>query len=110
MKRILLLGACLLLVGATVVRADDTKDAWEKDCRKCHGAEGKGDTKLGKKLEVKDYSDAAVQAAMKDPEMIKAIKEGIKDKEGKDRMKAYGETYKDDQIKALVAYVRAFKK
>ena len=109
MKRALLV-ACLILAGTTLIRAEDIKESWEKDCRKCHGPDGKGDTKMGKKVEVKDYTDPAVQAAMKDPEMIKAIKEGIKDKAGKERMKAYGETYNDEQIKALVTYVRAFKK
>ena len=109
MKRIILV-ACLVLAGTTLVRAEDIKESWEKDCRKCHGPDGKGDTKMGKKVEVKDYTDPAVQAATKDEQMIKAIKEGVKDKEGKERMKAYGETYNEAQIKALVAYVRAFKK
>ncbi len=110
MKRTLLVFACAALACCSVVRAEDVKELWEKDCRKCHGPDGKGDTKMGKKVDVKDYTDPAVQAAMKEPGMIKAIKEGIKDKAGKERMKAYGETYNDEQIKALVAYVRAFKK
>jgi mono/diheme cytochrome c family protein len=41
--------------------------------------------------------------------MTKAIKEGVKDGE-KTKMKAYGETLSDDEIKALVKYVRDFKK
>ncbi len=110
MKKSILLAAGMLLVGLTMAHADATKDAWEANCRKCHGPDGKGDTKMGKKVEVRDYTDAKVQAEMKDEEMIKAIKEGVKDKAGKERMKGYAETYKDDQIKALVAYVRAFKK
>lgn len=109
MKRAILV-TCLILAGATMVRAGDIKESWEKDCRKCHGAEGKGDTKMGKKVEVKDYSDAAVQTAMKEEDMVKAIKEGVKDKEGKDRMKAYGEAYNDAQIKEFIALVRSFKK
>ena len=110
MKRALLITTCLLLAGLAPARADDIKAAWEKDCQKCHGPDGKGDTKMGKKVEVKDYTDPVVQAAMKDDEMAKAIKEGIKDKDGKVRMKGYGETLTDEQVKALVAYVRTFKK
>jgi len=110
MKRTILIITCLLLTGLAQARAQDASESWEKNCRKCHGPDGKGDTKMGKKVEVKDYTDAAVQAAAKDEEMFKAIKEGVKDTDGKERMKAYGETLTDDQIKALVAYVRAFKK
>jgi mono/diheme cytochrome c family protein len=101
---------CLLVGGLVAARAaDSAKDVWEKDCQKCHGADGKGDTKMGKKVEVKDLTDAAVQTAAKDADLTKAIKEGVKDKEGKERMKAYADLT-DDQVKELVAVVRAFKK
>ena len=36
---------------------------------------------MGKKLEIKDYTEAKVQDALKDEEMTKAIKEGVKDGE-----------------------------
>ena len=81
---------------------------WEKNCTKCHGPDGKGDTKMGKKLEIKDFTDAKYQDLMKDEEMLKAIKEGVKDGE-KTRMKA-AEGLTDDEMKALVKFVRAFKK
>ena len=48
------------------------------------------------------------QASLKDEAMFKAIKEGVKDGD-KVRMKA-AEGLSDEEIKALVAYVRAFKK
>ena len=81
---------------------------FEEQCAKCHGPDGKGDTKMGKKLEIKDFTDAKVQASFKDEELLKAIKEGVKDGE-KTRMKA-AEGLSDEEIKALVTYVRAFKK
>src|SRR5581483_5193575 len=98
MKRTMLV-TCLLLAGFTLARAQDVKETWEKDCQKCHGPDGKGDTKMGKKVEVKDYTDPAVQASLKDDEMVKAIKEGVKDKDGKTRMKAYADTLSDAQVK-----------
>jgi mono/diheme cytochrome c family protein len=64
---------------------------------------------MGEKAGVKDYTDAKVQEAMKDDAMIKAIKEGVKDGEIT-KMKAYGDVLSDDEIKALVKYVRDFKK
>ena len=36
---------------------------------------------MGEKLGIKDYTDAKVQDAMKDEDMIKAIKEGVKEEE-----------------------------
>ncbi|MCX6912670.1 MAG: cytochrome c [Verrucomicrobiota bacterium] len=90
------------------VSAADVKENWEKSCAKCHGPDGKGDTKMGKKLEIKDFTDAKYQDSLKDEAMLKAIKEGVKDGE-KTRMKAV-EGLSDEEMKALVAYARKFKK
>ncbi len=89
--------------------AGDAKENYDKGCAKCHGKEGKGDTKMGQKLGVKDYTDAKVQADMKDDAAAKAIKEGLKDKDGKVLMKP-SEDLSDADIKALVAHMRTFKK
>ena len=100
------IAACAaMLVSAS---AADVKENWDKNCAKCHGPDGKGDTKMGKKLEIKDFTDAKYQASLKDADMLKAIKEGVKDGE-KVRMKA-AEGLSEEEMKALVAYVRAFKK
>jgi len=110
MKRRIGLGVALLPARAVSARAADAKEIYEKDCAKCHGADGKGKTKMGEKLGVKDYTDAKVQDAMKDEEMTKAIKEGVKEKDtDKTKMKAFSDL-SDAEVKALVAYVRAFKK
>ena len=88
--------------------AAEPKENWEKTCTKCHGADGKGATKIGKVLGIKDFTDAQYQGSLKDESMIKAIKEGIKDGD-KTKMKP-AEGLSDEDIKGLVAYVRAFKK
>ena len=87
----------------------DVKELYEKSCTKCHGADGKGDTKMGKKVNVKDLTDAKVQAAFTDEQAFKTIKDGKKDKDDKILMKPI-EGATDDEIKALVAYSRSFKK
>ena len=89
--------------------AADVKELYEKQCVKCHGADGKGDTKMGKKVGVKDLTDAKVQAEFTDEQAFKTIKEGKKDKEDKVLMKPI-EGATDEEIKALVAHSRAFKK
>lgn len=104
----LLLCALAFASGPTLGLAAPVAENWENHCTKCHGADGKGQTKAGKKLDLKDYTDAAVQAKMTDADMTKAIAEGIFEK-GKERMKAYKEELSADEIKDLVAYVRKFK-
>ena len=108
MKRILTLSIAIMAVSALSAGAADAKATYEKDCAKCHGKDGKGQTVMGKKQGAKDYTDAKVQADLKDEAAIKAIKEGYK-KDGKEVMKP-SEGLSDDEIKGLVAYMRTFRK
>ncbi len=108
MKKCIVMAAVISALGAWTARADDTKALYEKECQKCHGEDGKGQTKMGKKLGAKDYTDAKVQEALKDEAALKAIKEGLKQDEKTLMKPAEGLT--DDQIKGLAAYMRAFKK
>lgn len=109
MKKMILLVAMFGLATALTARAADAKENWDANCAKCHGAEGKGDTKMGQKLGCKDLTDAKVQADLKDDAAFKAIKEGLKSPEDKTLMKPF-EALTDDEIKALVAYTRTLKK
>lgn len=96
--------------GMTVsVPAADAKANWDLHCAKCHGADGKGDTKMGKKLAVKDYTTGKVQAELKDDNGIKSIRDGMKEGD-KTLMKPYGKSLSEDEIKALVKHMRDFKK
>ena len=63
---------------------------------------------MGKRLEVKDYTDAKVQAETNPIKMLVSIRKGVKDGE-KTRMPAFAEKLSIEEIKALVQYVRAFK-
>lgn len=99
----------LALVGAaSISHAADAASNWSDNCAKCHGADGKGETKIGKKLHVKDYTDAKVQADLKDEEMVKAISEGVKEG-GKEKMKSFKGDLSPAEINDLVGYVRKFK-
>lgn len=109
MKKLLFLTLAVSAAAVLSVSAADAKANFEKSCAKCHGPDGKGQTKMGQKLGIKDLTDAKVQDAFTDEVAFKAIKEGLKDKDGKTQMKA-AEGLSDDDIKGLVKYVRTLKK
>jgi len=96
-----------MAAAVTSLSAADVKENYEKQCLKCHGADGKAQTKMGVKAGAKDFTDPKVQAEFKDDKMFKGIKEGIKDGD-KVKMKP-AEGLSDDEIKALVAYVKTLK-
>jgi cytochrome c6 len=104
----LLLGA-LAALGAALALAAPAAENWENYCAKCHGADGKGQTKAGRKLQVKDYTLAAEQAKFTDAEAIRATAEGLKDPNGKERMKGYKDELSPREIEELVAHLRKFK-
>jgi len=109
MKKLIVLVAMFGLAAALSAKAADAKENYDNLCAKCHGADGKGDTKMGQKLGCKDFTDAKVQGDLKDEAAFKAIKEGLKSSDDKTLMKPF-DTLSDDEIKALVAYVRGLKK
>lgn len=109
MKKIILLVTLFGLAAALSAKAADAADNWDHHCAMCHGKDGKGDTKMGTKLGCKDFTDAKVQSDMKDDAATKAIKEGLKADDGKTLMKPF-DSLSDDEVKALVAYVRGLKK
>ena len=103
--------ATVLLAGAFcwTASAQDASALWNSNCAACHGKDGKGQTMMGKKLSIKDLTDANVQAALTDDQITQDIKDGIT-QDGETKMKSFSSKLSDDQIKALVAQVRSFKK
>lgn len=101
--------AFLFLVLAVVSFAADTKANWSEYCAKCHGLDAKGQTKQGKKLKIPDYTDPVIQANFTDEQALTAIKQGLTDKDGKFRMHVK-EGLSEDEMTALVAYLRTLKR
>jgi mono/diheme cytochrome c family protein len=108
MKKIFVLATMFGFAVVLNASAADAKTNWDTVCAKCHGEDGKGQTKMGQKLGVKDFTDAKVQAAFTDDAAFKTIKEGNKDADGKTKMKAF-DTLSDEEIKGLVTFVRGLK-
>ena len=109
MKTFVLIAMSSLVALPFSARAADAKTNWANNCAQCHGQSGNADTKMGKLLNAKNLTDPSVQAGFSDAEATKAIKEGVK-QNGKLTMKAFGDKLSDDEVKALVAYVRSLKK
>jgi mono/diheme cytochrome c family protein len=109
MKTIIVLTISLLIAAPLALLAADAKTNWANNCAQCHGANGNGDTKMGKILNAMDLTDPKKQSSFTDAQAATAIKNGIK-QNGKTTMKAFGSKFSDEEIKALVAYVRTLKK
>jgi len=108
LQKALLAAACLPLCVGSLLAADVAEN-WTKHCASCHGKDGKGQTKAGRMAGAKDQTDPAYQATLNDEKSFKSLKEGLKDG-GKEKMKPFGGKLSDDEIKALIAHVRSFKK
>ncbi len=79
----------------------DGKAVYDAHCKKCHHDDGKpsaGIKKMNPKIE--DFS-AAYFAKKTDAEMLKAIKDG------KDKMKPFGEKLSADEMAAVLKYIKA---
>jgi mono/diheme cytochrome c family protein len=109
MKAILITVAISLATCAFSARAADPKANWANNCAQCHGPDGRANTKMGKQVSAKDLTDPKVQASFTDAKATEVIKDGVK-QNGKTTMKAFGGKLTDEEIKALVAYVRTLKK
>jgi mono/diheme cytochrome c family protein len=98
-----------LLLWLMTARGADPKTNWMNNCMQCHGPDGSANTSMGKALNAKDLTSPQMQSSFTDAEAAAAIKEGVS-KDGITKMIAFGGRLTDDEIKALVAYVRTLKK
>jgi cytochrome c6 len=101
MKRKIFVFATIIIASAGIGVAADAAANWSQLCASCHGKDGSGNTTMGKKLGVKDYSK---EQGFGDAEATNIIKNG------KGKMKGYKDKLSDADVKALVAYVRSLKK
>ena len=106
MKQLSLVTAAAFMALALNATADDGSAVFTKECAKCHGADGKGDTAMGKKLKIKDLT---VELAKLDAAKIEAVvKDGVKDGD-KVRMKGFKDLSEAD-VKAVAKFVATLKK
>ena len=85
---------------------------WKSKCASCHGTAGKGDTEMGKKFGIADYTKPEWQKGKTDADIKKAILDGVnREKNGKKQeMDPYKEKLDGPTVDALVALIRGLKK
>ena len=88
------------VAAADAAPAIDGKAIYSQYCVACHGADGKGNNGLAA-----NYVDDKTRLAQSDEALIKSIKEGKQGSVGV--MPPWGGTLNDDQIKAVLGYIRA---
>ena len=112
---VLVLVGWLPLLRSTPAAADETptaKENFQTYCVKCHGENGKGDGPGAAMLNPKprDFADCQNMQKRPDAELFKVISEGGEAAGMSADMQPWGGTLSDDDIHALVKFVRGFCK
>ena len=102
-KACLIISALTLVFSSAYTFASPGADTFKARCAPCHGATGKGDTKMGQHFKLRDLSSADVQKQTEDE--LEAIIA-----KGKGKMPAYGGKLTKEQIEDLVKFIRSLKK
>jgi mono/diheme cytochrome c family protein len=95
--------AALLLVSVPVRAADAParSELWVSHCAKCHGPDGKAQTKEGKEKKARDLTNGKWQRTISDERMIRSITRG------REMMPAWGKVLTPEEIRELVKEVRS---
>ncbi|MEX0326337.1 MAG: cytochrome c [Puniceicoccaceae bacterium] len=102
-----IIAAASLIALPSVVSGATGEEVWMKYCKKCHGDDGKGQTAMGKRFEIRDYTDPAIQAEWSDEDIKAAVIDGVKNESGKKVMLAFGKKLSEEEVDAVVAYLRS---
>jgi cytochrome c6 len=101
-RTVFTLVACLALFAAPAF-GQSGASLFKSRCAGCHGADGKGDTGIGKSLHIRSLASPKVQKES-DKELTAIITDG------KSAMPAYKDKLSAAQIKDLVGYIRELAK
>lgn len=94
----------LLGIAAVGARADEASEKlYKTKCAMCHSADGAGKTTIGTALKIRDLRSEDVQKQT-DADLSRTIAKG------KNKMPAFDDKLKKEQIEQLVCYVRELGK
>ena len=103
MKSLIVTTILLLIAVSAVAGTPDGAALYKAKCASCHGADGAGQTAMGKSMKLRDLGSAEVQK-LTDAELTAITADG------KGKMPAYKGKLSGEEIKAVVAHMRTFKK
>ena len=92
------------MVPGTFADEIDAQELYKKHCVLCHGEDGKG-TPTGIDFGTKDFTDKEWQASRTDDEFINSITHGNPEN---DNYLPFGDMLSEEEIHAMVPYVRTF--
>jgi mono/diheme cytochrome c family protein len=113
---VLVVTACLLILatafasrtvapsGVALAFVPDAKVDFNSKCASCHGKDGRAKSLHAKHEHARDLTDASWQSDVSDERLFNSISNG------KGKMPAFKKKLSEDQIDALVKYVRQFKR
>ncbi len=90
-------------------QAPDGRAIFEAHCAVCHGSTGRGDGPGARLIRQKmlDFSDAAAMRGVNDRFLFDIIKKGSSQFGRSNAMPAWGMKLTDEEIRAVVAYIRS---
>lgn len=100
---LLLLVVALLAAPAAAQSGMDAKSTYTQKCASCHGADGTGNTTMGKKMGLRDLTSPEVQKQTDDQLFQVTAK-------GKGKMPGYEKQLGAERIRGLVAFMRELAK
>ena len=95
------------VLGATTPNEAAPADAatiYNRQCASCHGRDGRGRTRRGRQTHARDMTDASWQDDVSDERLFNSISNG------RNKMPAFRKKISENDIDALVAYVRRLRR
>lgn len=98
------------LAVSALARGADAKENWTHYCVRCHGADGTGATKMGRKLHIKNLTLGKIQTRLTDDRIREAILKGNRTDDGEEQMPSFKDKLTDAERNDLVGYIRSLAK
>lgn len=84
--------------------AADARTIFNRQCVSCHGRDGRGRTRRGRQTHARDMTDVSWQDDVTDERLFNSISNG------RGKMPAFRKKISENNIDALVAYVRRMRR
>jgi cytochrome c-type biogenesis protein CcmH/NrfG len=84
---------------------------WNERCALCHGGDGRGETPMGRSMDLPDLTAATWQAGTSDEAIRRVIREGVNEEvDGKRRMMQPAADLTPAELEALVSLIRSWRR